>query len=172
MSLEYRVFQTCWGFMGLVGHHIKARSLVLPLPAPELVQKAIGQKYKESLVKNPALLPHLTEQLTAYFAGSRIETWKCELGLASLPDFTRRVLLVTARIPYGTVQTYGELARDVGCSRGARAVGQALKRNPLPIIIPCHRVVAAGGLGGFTAPGGLETKQALLQWEGFRRDNR
>ncbi len=165
MMLEYRVFSTHWGFIGLIGKDRKVRSLTLPLPAPELVHQALRCTGSEKLIENPILLPGLTEQLTAYFAGQRVDRWDCEPELTSIPDFTRRVLQAAAQIPYGTVQTYGSLAREIGCSRGARAVGQALKRNPLPVIIPCHRVVAAGGLGGFSADGGLETKKALLELE-------
>jgi methylated-DNA-[protein]-cysteine S-methyltransferase len=65
------------------------------------------------------------------------------------------------------VVTYGELARTVGCPNGARAVGGAMARNPLPLLVPCHRVIgASGSLGGFSAPGGVETKAALLKLEG------
>ncbi len=168
MSLEYCVFRTEWGFMGLAGRQGRASSLALPLPFPDQPYQILTQINKEKLVENRTLLPLLTEQLKAYFAGSRIDKWNCELDLAYLPKFTRQVLLATCQIPYGSVKTYGELAQNIGCPQGARAVGQALKRNPLPIIIPCHRVLAVGSWGGFTATGGLEAKKALLRWEGYK----
>jgi len=85
--------------------------------------------------------------------------------LSGLSDFGRRVLETVWRIPYGGIRTYGEVARAVGVPRGARAVGMALGRNPFPIVIPCHRVVASGGkLGGFGA--GVDWKRALLGMEG------
>ncbi|MGE5544761.1 MAG: methylated-DNA--[protein]-cysteine S-methyltransferase [Bacillota bacterium] len=170
MSMEYNVFQTDWGFVGLVGSGNEVSSLILPLPAKDLVLRSLGQTREGKLAYNPVLFPRLTEQLQAYFAGYRVDEWACEPDLSLCSDFTRRVLLATALIPYGAVQTYGMLAQNAGCSRGSRAVGQALKRNPLPIIIPCHRVVAAGGLGGFSAPGGLETKKALLKLEGHGKN--
>ena len=166
MRPEFCFFETDWGFVGLVGNNHRVSSLILPLPEPTLVIQSIKRAWGGKQIENPRLLPRLQEQVKAYFAGRRIEQWDCEPDLAGCSDFTRRVLLAAALIPYGTVQTYGMLAREVGCNRGARAVGQALKKNPLPLIIPCHRVVAAGGLGGFTAPGSLQTKKALLQLEG------
>lgn len=166
MRPEFCVFKTDWGFVGLVGNNHRVSSLILPLPEPTLVAHNINREWGGKQIENPRLLPGLQEQVKAYFAGHRIEQWDCEPDLAACSEFTRRVLLAAALIPYGTVQTYGMLAREIGCYRGARAVGQALKRNPLPLIIPCHRVVAAGGLGGFTAPGALQTKKALLELEG------
>ncbi len=166
MRPEFCVFETDWGFVGLVGNNHRISSLILPLPEPTLVAQNINRVCEGKQMENPQLLPGLQEQVKAYFAGHRIEHWDCELNLAGCSDFTRLVLLAAALIPYGTVQTYGNLAREIGCNRGARAVGQALKRNPLPLIIPCHRVVASVGLGGFTAPGALQTKKALLELEG------
>ena len=87
------------------------------------------------------------------------------LDLSELTPFHRRVLLAAAEVPAGKVVSYGEIARRIGRPAGSRAVGQALGRNPVPIVIPCHRVVAAGGqLGGYT--GGLDIKRKLLRLEG------
>jgi methylated-DNA-[protein]-cysteine S-methyltransferase len=92
------------------------------------------------------------------------------LDLSVVPDFERRVLVETRAIPQGETRTYGEVATRLGAPGAARAVGRALGRNPLPIIIPCHRVLAAGGRsGGFSAPGGASTKLKLLQMEGAMR---
>ena len=81
--------------------------------------------------------------------------------------FERSIYSLTRAIPPGQTRTYGELAAATGDATQARAVGQAMARNPVPLIVPCHRVLAAGGaLGGFSAPGGTETKHRLLQLEG------
>ena len=81
-----------------------------------------------------------------------------------MTDFTRRILTATAAIPYGSVSTYGAVAREAGSPRGSRAAGNALGSNPMPIVIPCHRVLHAdGGIGGYT--GGLERKRTLLELE-------
>lgn len=88
------------------------------------------------------------------------------LDMQGIPAFHRRVYEATRHISPGTIQTYGEIARQIDAPRAARAVGQALSRNPFPLIVPCHRVVAANGkLGGFTAHGGVSTKRLLLSLE-------
>ncbi|HZU21832.1 MAG TPA: methylated-DNA--[protein]-cysteine S-methyltransferase [Terriglobales bacterium] len=110
-------------------------------------------------------------QLQEYFAGKRRE-FSFPLDLAGTP-FQLRCWDELMRIPYGQTRSYGELARAVNCARGFRAVGQANHRNPLPIVVPCHRVLAADGtLGGYG--GGLEIKRKLLQIEGacFKEKNR
>ncbi len=104
----------------------------------------------------------LKEQLERYFSGERVE-FRCKV-LLNVSEFVARVLKEVKKIPYGNVATYGEIARKLGTS--ARAVGQALKRNPVPVIIPCHRVVARSGLGGYSA--GVEVKRWLLELEGVR----
>jgi len=156
------------GFAGLAGEGYQVRCLVLPQPTPEACLHLLEVNLTEPLAENRNLLPVLTEQLKSYFAGIRIDRWECEPDLSSYPDFHRRVYQAARRIPYGTVFTYGDVARSIDCPKGAQAVGQALKRNPVPLVIPCHRVVSTRGLGGFTAPGGLETKKFLLRLEGCR----
>ena len=101
---------------------------------------------------------------TDYFS-SRPPTKVVSLDLSELTDFTRRVLIETSHIPWGAVRSYGEIAQQIGCPGGARAVGQALGRNPVPILVPCHRVLASNRqIGGFT--GGVCWKQRLLRIEG------
>jgi O-6-methylguanine DNA methyltransferase len=108
----------------------------------------------------------VVEQLREYFDGER-STFKLPLDLVNLTEFQRQVLLVTLKIPRGQITTYGEMARRLGKVQWARAVGQALARNPIPIVIPCHRVLAAdGSLHGYSGGKGIETKAQLLQLEG------
>jgi len=106
-------------------------------------------------------------QLEDYFSGKRAD-FSIPLDLNSATDFQRKVLVETARIPYGQVRTYGQVAIGIGRPRAARAVGGALAHNPIGIIIPCHRVVAHDGrLHGFSSPHGISTKAALLEHEGL-----
>ena len=103
-------------------------------------------------------------ELDQYFEGKR-RAFDLSLDLRALPPFTLSVLQELARVPYGETTTYGELAARVGRPRAARAVGTVMNRNRIPIVLPCHRVVGAGGnLVGYA--GGLDTKIALLQLEG------
>lgn len=112
-----------------------------------------------------ALLMRARRCLERYFAKIE-EAFDLPLRPAG-SRFERRVWEALRAIPYGETRTYGEIAATVGASGpfAARAVGRAVGRNPIPIIIPCHRVLAAGGIGGFSAPGGVRTKRALLALE-------
>lgn len=116
------------------------------------------------VVRSPERTEDIVHQLRAYFAGER-QRFDMRLDLRHVTPFQRRVLLAAARVPAGQLVSYGEIARRIGEPRGSRAVGQALGHNPIPIVIPCHRVVAAGGrIGGYT--GGLAIKRKLLRLEG------
>jgi methylated-DNA-[protein]-cysteine S-methyltransferase len=108
-------------------------------------------------------------EILEYLSGRR-RKFTVPLDLAGLPPFHEKVLAAARRIPYGRTATYGELAARAGSPRAARAVGQAMARNPVPLIIPCHRVVASGGgLGGFG--GGLDLKRRLLDLEARARQD-
>ena len=105
-------------------------------------------------------------QIEEYFRGER-DHFDCPVDLSQLTAFHRQVLQAAARIPRGSVMTYGGLARMLGKPRAARAVGRALATNPVPLVIPCHRVIASdGSLGGYSARGGVSTKLRLLRFEG------
>jgi methylated-DNA-[protein]-cysteine S-methyltransferase len=115
-------------------------------------------------VHDPGALSDVKEQLDAYFAGD-LQGFDLPVDLSLATGFTRSVLEATAAIPYGEVRTYGQVAADIGSPKSARAVGGALNRNPVAIIVPCHRVVgSSGGLVGFG--GGLDRKEHLLRLEG------
>lgn len=102
--------------------------------------------------------------LEEYFAGKRRE-FPIKIDWTRVDGFTRKALQVCARIPYGKTLSYGEVAARAGSPGAARAVGQAMSKNPFPIVVPCHRVLASNGkLGGFS--GGLHFKRALLDLEG------
>lgn len=117
-----------------------------------------------SVADLPPFVGQLAAELEAYFNG-KLQTFSVPINLDRGTDFQRRVWQALLAIPYGKTVTYGELARSLGLSAGAsRAVGNACGANPLPIIVPCHRVVAANGsLGGYS--GGLWRKEGLLKVE-------
>ena len=112
-------------------------------------------------VHRSAVLDRAATQLAAYFSG---ELSEFDLPLTFLPGLTGEVQRQMVAIPFGETRTYGEIGRALGVP--AQAVGQACGGNVIPILIPCHRVLGSHGLGGFSAPGGIETKVALLRHEG------
>lgn len=106
----------------------------------------------------------IEEELQEYFRGTRRDLRDIPLDLSGSTPFERRVYQATRSIPFGKVATYGQIAKAIGQPNAQRAVGQALGKNPIGIVIPCHRVVGFDSLGGFT--GGLEHKKRLLRHEG------
>jgi methylated-DNA-[protein]-cysteine S-methyltransferase len=118
----------------------------------------------------PAFVRAAIEAVRELLSGKPTNLSFIDVDLGGTPEFERRVYAAARAIPPGEVRTYGELARTVGVPGAAQAVGRALGRNPVPIIIPCHRILAsAGGSGGFSAPGGVSTKLKMLEIERARR---
>ena len=130
---------------------------------PEMVEE-LARRVSPRLVRSPRPLDQLERELEEYFSGRRRD-FSLKLDWRLMGPFATRVLRRTAAIPYGRSSSYGEIAAEAGSPRGARAAGNALGSNPIPIVIPCHRVLhAGGGLGGYG--GGLERKRFLLELEG------
>ena len=117
-------------------------------------------------VRSPDKAGEASRQLLDYLAGT-ILRFDVPVDLRPVTDFQRQVLLAAAEVPRGQIATYAQIARRIGRPRAARAVGQALGHNPIPIIIPCHRILASDGtLGGYSARNGIKTKARLLRLEG------
>ena len=133
-------------------------------PDPERAEDELARAFGRRLLRVPRAVDEPRRQLDEYFAGRR-EVFELDLDLHLARDFSRTVLDELARVPYGQVTTYGTLATRAGRPRAARAVGTVMNRNPIPIVLPCHRVVGStGSLVGYG--GGLERKQQLLALEG------
>jgi methylated-DNA-[protein]-cysteine S-methyltransferase len=133
---------------------------------PEAHAEQFARVYGARVLRAPRAVDTVRRELDEYFEGKRQE-FDLALDLAAAAEFTRDVLGELARVPFGETTTYGHLAARVGRPRAARAVGTVMNRNPLPIVLPCHRVVgSSGSLVGYA--GGLERKQALLRLEGAR----
>jgi methylated-DNA-[protein]-cysteine S-methyltransferase len=125
---------------------------------------ALARDFGARVLRLPRRLDPVRRELDEYFEGRRHE-FDLTTDLSPLPAFQRTVLEELARVPFGEVTTYGALAARIGSPRAARAVGGALNRNPVPIVLPCHRVVgSSGSLVGYA--GGIDRKQALLRHEG------
>jgi methylated-DNA-[protein]-cysteine S-methyltransferase len=133
-------------------------------PEAEDELEELARCHGTRVLHSPGPLAPARRQLDAYFEGRRT-SFDLPVDVESLPPFQQQVLVELARVPFGRTATYGGLAALIGRPRAARAVGGALNRNPLPIVLPCHRVVgASGSLVGYA--GGLERKRALLAHEG------
>ena len=139
--------------------------LAYPNESPDQVLQELASRVSPRVLESVADTDAVRRELDEYFGGQRRD-FDLEVDMALVRGaFTRSVLQATERIPFGHVITYREIAAEAGSPRGARAAGNALGSNPIPIVVPCHRVVhAGGGLGGYT--GGLSRKVTLLTLEG------
>ena len=125
-----------------------------------------GLPERSHTLRNPDALKSARDEMTAYFA-KRLDTFTIPVDLGDMTAFQQRVLRLACAIPAGHTRSYGQLAREVGSPRAGRAVGQALGRNPVPIVVPCHRVLGSQGqLGGYSGGNGVASKRWLLHLEG------
>jgi methylated-DNA-[protein]-cysteine S-methyltransferase len=132
--------------------------------SPRAFEAALVRRERARVVRADEPLARVRTELGEYLVGAR-RRFELPVDLSRVSEFQRRVLHAARRIPRGRVASYGEIARRIGHPGASRAVGQALGRNPVPIVIPCHRVVAGGGrLGGYV--GGIAIKRKLLALEG------
>ncbi len=162
-GLELSVLETQLGWMGVAYSPRGIISLQLPRAGRELALRDLQRAFPKGSVKQE-IPEEIARELRDYSAG-RCRQFHLPVDLSSARPFQRAVLTAISRIPFGETRSYGWVARAIGKPGAARAVGQALHTNPIPIIIPCHRVIASNGsLGGYG--GGLEMKRRLLQLEG------
>ena len=128
------------------------------------VLEELSRRLSPRILESARVSDEVRRELDQYFAGERTR-FDVTVDRRLIGDFARKVLGATARVPFGRTTTYGEVATKIGSPRAARAVGNALGSNPIPIVIPCHRVLRSGGaLGGYG--GGVDRKQRLLHLEG------
>jgi methylated-DNA-[protein]-cysteine S-methyltransferase len=161
-ELKYAIFSTKMGWLGILGSSKGIRQTTLPQPSAQDARRLLGKSldYTEPA---PNLFQDLIERFQAYFSGDKID-FPDEFDLSGATTFQCQVWEVTRLIPYGDTRSYKWIAEQIRKSGASRAVGQALAKNPLPILIPCHRVVNVDGrLGGFS--GGLGMKRQLLNLE-------
>jgi methylated-DNA-[protein]-cysteine S-methyltransferase len=161
-ELFYSVFETTAGWAGVLGSSSGLVRTTLPQPSQREVYSLLGFSLGRATL-SPRHFEGLMGRFQAYFSGHRVD-FPDELDLSGATPFQRSVWQAARLIPYSQTRSYAWLAGQAGNPGAARAVGQALGRNPLPIIIPCHRVLAGnGGLGGFS--GGHQMKKLLLKLE-------
>jgi methylated-DNA-[protein]-cysteine S-methyltransferase len=163
----YALFETAIGRCGIVW---SARGIVgvqFPEGSEQATRNRLQRRFSDAReMAAPQVVQRTIEEIVALLRGERRDLNDAVLDCAAVPDFNRRVYEVARAIPPGSTLSYGEVAERLGDRALAREVAQALGQNPFPIIVPCHRVMAAGGkTGGFSAPGGVRTKLKLLSIE-------
>ena len=171
----YCLFETALGTCGIAwretadsGSQTIVTAVQLPEATPQATESRIARK---SGSNEPAVPPQqiaeVIEKIRLHLEGKTQDFRGIAVDLEHVTPFFRQIYEATREIPPGQTRTYGEIAKAVGQPAAAQEVGQAMAKNPVPIIVPCHRVSAAGGkLGGFSAPGGPATKAKLLSLEG------
>lgn len=164
----YILFDTAIGRCGIVWGERGIAAVYLPESNERQTRARLLRRFPGAAESAPpAEVQSAVEAIAALLAGERRDLSAIPLDLEGVPEFHRRVYEIARTIPPGETLTYGEVARRLGDPLQARAVGQALGQNRHPIVVPCHRVLAAGGrTGGFSAPGGRSTKLRLLEIEG------
>lgn len=168
---RYMLFPTAFGTCGIAWRDGGLTRLQLPERDVSATERRIaGRAIAASPDDKPQWVQWAIISLQRYFAGRSIDFSSILVDLERCSPFHQRIYAALREIAWGKTTTYGALAATVGSPDAARAIGQAMGRNPVPIIIPCHRVLASGGrIGGFSAPGGATTKERLLVLEGVRR---
>ncbi len=167
---QYCIFKTSWGYFGLLADKQGLVRTCLPVRSRGLVQKYLGCDVTH-LRYNKNLFSGLQDRIRAYYQGECIDfnDVECDFNGIIHTPFSSKVLNICKGIEFGHTMYYGMLARLAGSPGAARAVGNVLAKNQIPLIIPCHRVVCAGGrLGGFSAHGGVNMKRRMLAWEASR----
>jgi methylated-DNA-[protein]-cysteine S-methyltransferase len=165
---HYAIFDTAIGRCGLVWGERGIHAVQLPMGSEEKTRGRLRQRYGDiAEASPPPEVQHAIDRIVELLAGKPNDLREVVLDLEDVPEFNRGVYDIARTIPPGKTMTYGDIAKRLGGVELSRDVGQALGRNPCPIVVPCHRVLAAGGKpGGFSANGGVVTKLKMLAIEG------
>lgn len=165
----YHVFETAGGFCGIAWRDAGITRFQLPTKSAESTERLLLRRLPSAEIGNPT--PKMLDAIAAvkrYFAGEQTDFSGFELDLDGQDEFFKKIYAAARQVEWGHTTTYGALAKELGVGpEAARDVGQAMAKNPVALIIPCHRVLAAGGkIGGFSAPGGSSAKLHMLELEG------
>lgn len=167
---QYSIFSTDLGWFGLAGHETTVTDLLIGHRSADevrhLLQIRLAADSDDTESFEADWLPDVRRMLQEYAQGAIVDFSNVDVHVWPKSAFQKRVLAATRSVSYGETATYGQLAAKAGSPRAARAVGQVMASNRIPLLIPCHRVVAAAGrLGGFSAPQGVSMKSTLLKME-------
>lgn len=164
----YHLFDTAFGAAGVAWRGARIVAVVFPQEDRAAVEAGVVRRAEGATPVSPGpAVTRLCADIAALFAGGRPDFSDVDVDDRGAPEFERRVWALTRDIPIGETRTYGDIAKTIGDVAYSQRVGQALGRNPFPIVVPCHRVLGAGGaMTGFSAAGGVEAKRRLLKLEG------
>jgi O-6-methylguanine DNA methyltransferase len=164
---KYNIFLTAWGWVGLAVDWKGLRALVLPEEKKEDVLLKIKKELKcNNLIEEKGGWEDLIKDIREYFTGKKVDFSDWQLDLDEYTDFQKSILQTVKKIPYGKIQTYKKVAEAANYPKAYRAVGNTMRNNPLPLIIPCHRVIKSDGtLGGFSGKEGIALKKKMLDLE-------
>ena len=168
------VFETEAGWCGIAWSASGVTRFLLPVASEAAARRLMAQRANGAAAAAPSPdVAAVIDAVRRYFAGEATDFSKVPLDLGPQAPFFAQVYEAVRRVPWGGTTTYGAVAKALGAGpEAARDVGEAMARNKVPLIVPCHRVLAAGGrLGGFSAPGGAETKRRMLALEGVRLED-
>jgi len=167
---DYVLFETSLGWAALAWDDAGLAAVRIPTAGRDDAEAALKRRLPDAVTAEPPPpVAKVVADIRDLLAGGKPDFADAPLDLSRAPAFHARVYEIARAIPPGETLTYGQVAERLGDKRLARDVGQALGANPWPIVVPCHRVTAAGGkLGGFSAPGGAHTKLKLLALEGAK----
>jgi methylated-DNA-[protein]-cysteine S-methyltransferase len=164
---SFTLFDTAIGRCAIVWRESRIVGLQLPEPSDDATRRRLARRFPDVTESAaPPAVRAIVDRIVALLRGEPCDLSDVELEMDAIPTFDASVYEIARSIGPGTTLTYGEIASRLGERSLARDVGQALARNPFPIVVPCHRVLAAGGkTGGFSARGGVETKIRMLAIE-------
>lgn len=167
-NLSFTLFDTAIGCCGIIWSARGIAGVQLPEKSEQATRSRVLRRYPAARETSPPTdIQRIIDNIGTLLRGEPVELSGINLDSDSVSDFSRRVYDVARSIRPGATLSYGEIAERLGDRMLAREVAQALSENPYPIIVPCHRVLAAGGkMGGFSGPGGVRTKLRLLSIEG------
>ncbi len=163
--VKYWIFRTKWGYFGIAGTKDSLLRTLLPQAKRVDIKRQILKTFPSARSEKKPF-KGVAKAVLEYFGGKKVDFRNAKVVLDSLSPFARKVLATCRTVGFGKVLSYSKLAKKAGQPKGARAAGTAMAKNPLPLIIPCHRVIRSDGkLGGFSAPGGVNTKKKLIDLE-------
>jgi len=164
---KYAIFLTTWGWTGFATDQKGLRIFVLPEERKEDILFRIRKELKcNNLFEDNRGWESLIKKVKEYYSGKKVYFTDCQLNLDNYTNFQRKILQTVRKIPYGEIRSYKEVAEAAGCPRAYRAVGNTMRNNPLPLIVPCHRVIKSdGSLGAFSGKEGIALKRKMIDLE-------